>query len=66
MPIYDGYEAATQIRNLNITTPIIALTAFDKFEIFDKCKNAGMNDVLVKPFEKEELLEMLNHYRVRK
>ncbi|MFK7050661.1 Sensory/regulatory protein RpfC [Flavobacterium columnare] len=62
MPLYDGYEVAIQIRNLSITTPIIALTAFDKYEVFSKCKKAGMNDVLVKPFEKEQLLGIINSY----
>ncbi|AMO21230.1 tetratricopeptide repeat-containing hybrid sensor histidine kinase/response regulator [Flavobacterium columnare] len=62
MPIYDGYEAAIQIRTFNIITPIIALTAFDKFEVFSKCKSVGMNDVLVKPFEKEQLVVLLNQY----
>ncbi|QYS91327.1 response regulator [Flavobacterium covae] len=62
MPIYDGYETAIHIRNLKIKTPIIALTAFDRFEVFNKCKKAGMNDVLIKPFEKEQLLNVLNEY----
>ena len=62
MPVYNGYEATEIIRNLNVTTPIIALTAYDKYEVLDKCKEAGMNNVLVKPFEKQQLLDVINEY----
>ena len=56
MPIMDGIEALKEIRKNNINTPVILLTA--KSEIEDKVKglDAGANDYLTKPFDKEELL----------
>ena len=55
MPTMDGYEAAKQIRKIelkrnNISVPIIALTAASDEENRDRCNNAGMNGYLTKPF----------------
>ncbi len=56
MPIMNGFEVVRNIRNLNISTPIILLTA--KSLVDDKVKglDIGANDYITKPFEKEELL----------
>lgn len=62
MPKYDGYKTTTEIRNLNITIPIIALTAFDRSEIYELCIQVGMNDVIMKPFEKQQLYNIINTY----
>ena len=60
----DGLEAARQIRNLNnpnAKLPIFGLTArSEKHEIME-CKNAGMDLVIPKPVDLEELaLSILN------
>ena len=56
MPIMDGYQVVSELRNKKITTPVLILTAKDG--INDKVKGfkSGADDYLVKPFEKEELL----------
>jgi signal transduction histidine kinase/BarA-like signal transduction histidine kinase len=59
MPIMDGYEATKQIRNLNINTPIIALTANTMKEHIDKACNVGMNEYLLKPIDIHNLYEVL-------
>lgn len=59
MPIIDGYETAKMIRNLGITMPIIALTAFDKNEVMEKASEAGIDDVVIKPFNPIELFEAI-------
>lgn len=55
MPVLNGFDASKKIRELGITTPIIALTASDKNEIINEMTINGINDVLVKPFEIKDL-----------
>lgn len=60
MPEMDGIEAAKIIRNkLNITTPIIALTANAFKTEIEKCRKAGMDDYVTKPFDETILLETI-------
>ncbi len=59
MPLMDGYEATRQIRN-NFAFPkndirIIALTASVIRSDLDKCRDAGMNDYVPKPFNASHL-----------
>ncbi len=67
MPIMDGYEATRQIRMLENENqckpiPIIALTAGINEEDKARCKAAGMNRYLTKPFSISELTEVLTAY----
>ncbi len=59
MPEMDGYEATRMIRKLDDPslrlTPIIALTAYALQEEVEKCKAAGMNGFIAKPFQTEQL-----------
>ena len=59
MPIMNGYEVLSKLRNDKIFTPVLILTAKDG--ISDKVKGfrAGADDYLVKPFNREELLVRL-------
>ena len=57
MPEMDGVEATLIIRNeLNIDTPIIALTANAFKHDIDNYFSIGMNDFIIKPFEEEEFV----------
>ena len=64
MPVMDGYEATRHIRSLNApnakTIPIIAMTANVYREDVEKCLDAGMNGHIGKPFQLNEVLEMLD------
>ncbi len=63
MPEMDGYEATKKLRERGITIPIIALTAsVPKRNEEDKIKAAGMNDIIIKPFDPQDLLRILLHY----
>ncbi|AHM61992.1 multi-sensor hybrid histidine kinase [Flammeovirgaceae bacterium 311] len=66
MPEMDGFEATRQIRLLPDVSysqiPIIAITAAGIAGIEEKIKNAGMTDMVLKPFKPETLLYKLNHY----
>ncbi|MCW3112046.1 MAG: multi-sensor hybrid histidine kinase [Segetibacter sp.] len=56
MPLMDGYEATTYIRNqLQSNVPIIAMTAFGLNGEDEKCYECGMNDYVSKPFTIENL-----------
>ncbi|KAA0944476.1 response regulator [Pseudomonas sp. ANT_H14] len=62
MPVMDGYEASRQIRRSGRwpELPIVALTANALSEERERCRAAGMNDYLAKPFRREELNGLLD------
>jgi signal transduction histidine kinase len=62
MPIMDGYEAARKIRLQGSKIPIIALTATIPAEVEYDVKQAGMNDIVAKPFLPDELYRKVLHY----
>jgi len=69
MPEMDGLEATTKIQSLfkvsgvaNDCPPIIALTANAFSEDRQKCLEAGMNDYLAKPFEMDDLIDIIDKW----
>lgn len=64
MPVMDGYEASRQIRRSGRWSdlPIVALTANAMPEERERCRAAGMNDYLSKPFRREELAALLDQW----
>lgn len=64
MPVMDGYEATRQIRAMNDEyfrkLPIIALTASTLLESRSKMERSGMNEIVSKPFDPEDLFEKVN------
>jgi len=63
MPVMNGYEASTIIRNdLNLRTPIIAVTADVTSNVRERCFEAGMNDYISKPYNGDELIETVKKY----
>jgi len=63
MPILDGLEATKYIRDeLKFTTPIIGLSANAMREEVEICKQAGMNDYLVKPYSERALVELMRKW----
>lgn len=63
MPELNGYEVATILKEESETAniPIIFLTALNSTEDIVKGFQAGANDFITKPFNKEELLVRVNH-----
>jgi CheY-like chemotaxis protein len=62
MPTIDGIETCKIMRSKGIIIPIIALTANAQQSERVKCKNAGMDDYLVKPFEEFEIIQTLSKF----
>ncbi|MGH8135540.1 MAG: response regulator [Steroidobacteraceae bacterium] len=64
MPVMDGLEATRLIRERERgrRTPVIALTANAMKQQIDECKASGMDDVLPKPIDREQLGAMLDRY----
>ena len=63
MPVMDGYAATALLRRqLELSTPIVALTANAINGEREKCLAAGMNGYLTKPFKEEELLKMVSKW----
>jgi signal transduction histidine kinase/CheY-like chemotaxis protein len=60
MPMMNGFETTRKIRLKGIKTPIVALTAFDKDEIAEEAISAGINDIIIKPFESVKLFKIIN------
>jgi PAS domain S-box-containing protein len=66
MPVMDGYEATRTIRAREIAlskrTPIVALTAHAIKGADDDCFEAGMDDYLTKPIDRELLRRCLERW----
>lgn len=60
MPEMDGFAATRYIRNnLNMQTPIIAMTATAMKDEQFQCLDSGMNEYMTKPFEFTELYKRI-------
>lgn len=55
MPRMNGREAAAELRRRGFTKPVIALTAGVCGDDEARCREAGFDDILWKPFTKREL-----------
>ena len=74
MPEMDGLAATRRIRQIeaglgrdgDTALPIIALTANAMREHQEECLAAGMNGYLAKPFDREELISVLQQWNSRR
>jgi len=65
MPVLDGYAATREIRARERTgehIPIVALTANAMAKDELECRQAGMDDHLAKPIDRDELARCLEHH----
>ena len=73
MPNMDGYQYVKQVRNRGYTkhTPVIMLSGSEASKERIKCYRLGAQDYLTKPFNPEELEELIKknlfpiHYAVK-
>jgi CheY-like chemotaxis protein len=60
MPIVDGIEATKTLKQIvKIATPIIAVSANAFKNEIDKCFKAGMSNYIIKPYEEQNLLQII-------
>lgn len=68
MPIMNGIESTRKIREYESNSgklgniPIIAVTTFTMVSDKKNCFDAGMNEVLGKPYKTDELTEMISRF----
>jgi signal transduction histidine kinase len=62
MPLIDGYEATTRLRQAGFERPIIALTAHALNEERDRCLSKGCSGHLTKPISRQQLIDSLVHF----
>ncbi len=55
LPDGDGYEICKRMRDDNLTTPILVLSAEQETNVKVKCLQIGADDYLTKPFDTSEL-----------
>ena len=64
MPEVDGMELLRQLRDRNIKTPVIAISAGGRFRVIDHlgmAKLLGASAVLSKPIDERELIDMIRN-----
>jgi YesN/AraC family two-component response regulator len=59
MPVMDGLEMSEKIKKINPTIPIIMASAHSESALLLECIELGINDYLIKPIQKDKLLNML-------
>ncbi len=75
MPVMNGFDATKRIREIENATaghghtdpprprvPIVALTAHALVEVRERCLEAGMDDFLVKPYDEQQMVDMLGRW----
>jgi two-component system sensor histidine kinase/response regulator len=64
MPGMDGFEATRRLRQLpgNAGAPVLALSGNVLSEVRERCRKAGMNDFIAKPFSMDALLEVVTRW----
>lgn len=64
MPTLSGTEATKIFRQKKYAGIIIACTANNDSSTFEKYRNIGINDILIKPFKREKIFELLDKWKI--
>jgi signal transduction histidine kinase/DNA-binding response OmpR family regulator len=62
MPVMDGITAVKQLREAGFAKPIIALTADALKEDREVCLQAGCNEYMTKPIDRDLFMQRVSHY----
>jgi PAS domain S-box-containing protein len=62
MPVMDGYEATREIKKIRKDLPVIAQTAYAMRSDMDMAKEAGCDDYISKPINREDFLNIITKY----
>ena len=63
MPVMDGIEAAKKIKAAGYTGIIVACTANNDENDFALYRKIGINDILVKPFKRDDIKTLIEKWR---
>ncbi len=63
VPLIDGFEVLTHIKEMKIETPAIFITSLNTIEDLQKGFDIGCDDYIKKPFELKELEIRINHIK---
>jgi two-component system response regulator YesN len=64
MPGIDGIEAIRQIKNVNNDTLFVIITAYEYFDYAKEALNLGVFEYLLKPVNKNKLIETLDNIKI--
>ncbi|SHI51902.1 Tetratricopeptide repeat-containing protein [Mesonia phycicola] len=62
IPSMNGYEITKKLREKGITIPIVAVTASELSEIQEKAYSLGVDEIIIKPFQKQKLIYILSKF----
>lgn len=65
MPKMDGFLATQQIKQVLPNVPVIAVTAFSGIEYEQRAREAGCDDILLKPIKQHLLFSKLAEYSIQ-
>ena len=60
MPVVDGVEALKMIKALDPDSKVVMVTAAGQKNKMIECIKAGANEFLTKPFEQQEIVDVIN------
>ena len=60
MPVVDGVEALKMIKALDPESRVVMVTAAGQKNKMIECIKAGANEFLTKPFEQQEIVDVIN------
>lgn len=62
MPGLDGFQTSAELKKINSSIPVVAMTANALKGDREKCLASGMIDYVPKPIRKSRIIEILNKY----
>jgi len=64
MPVMNGFDALKIIRNQRPDLPVIAQTAYALVDDKDRIIQAGFDDYITKPIQKDLLIDIIGKYMI--
>lgn len=66
MPIMNGIDMIKEIRNRDIKIPIIIMSAHTEIDYFNKAKDLGIDNYLLKPFDFMKFIDLVTDMDVKR